>query len=600
MRKIYEDPDTEAVLLIDASNAFNALNRKVALHNIRYICPEFATFITNLYQCDAELFVAGTEDEIIYSQEGTTQGGPESMGFYAVSMKSLTKPEPGLKKLFYADDGSAGGKILRLAEYWRSLNIDGPPNGYFPNPPKTVLITKPEYYQQALEAFPDIEVTTVGHEFLGSFIGSHAGTQVFVEEQVKIWSEDIEALVKVAEFDPQLAYCAYVFGTSHRWQFVCRTTPNISAALKDLEDLIRSKLIPVITGKEFCSDEMRSILRLPARLGGMGFLNPTEEADYEYENSKIATAELSKAIFEQQERLVIDNDAEKETLKEIVERKSARLNLMQDEVKAATTDHMQKIIELSSEKGASIWLTSLPLKDYGFRLNKQQFSDAICMRYDLRLADVPRSCACGEEYSINHCLTCKKGGFVHVRHNVVRDTVHELMTEVCKDVQLEPALLPVTGEALPAGANTNDGARLDVSGLGFWVPMSRALFDIRVFNPMALTNWTRGLAASYRYHQQEKKLHYNKRVLEVEKGSFSPLVFSCSGGAGPEATAFIKQLALKLSIKRQESYSATVSFIRRRIRFDILRSCTVSFRGERSDRKSRIENIEFGLQAMSN
>ena len=75
----------------------------------------------------------GTDDEVIYSQEGTTQGGPESMGFYAVSMKSLTKPEPNIKKLFYADDGSAGGKILRLAEHWKSLNIDGPPNGYFPN-----------------------------------------------------------------------------------------------------------------------------------------------------------------------------------------------------------------------------------------------------------------------------------------------------------------------------------------------------------------------------------------------------------------------------------------------------------------------------------
>ena len=221
MRKIFEVPEKEAVPLIDADNAFNALNRKVALHNIRYTCPEFATFITNLYQGEAELFVAGTDDEVIYSQEGTTQGGPESMGFYAVSMKSLTKPEPNIKKLFYADDGSAGGKILRLAEHWKSLNIDGPPNGYFPNSTKTALVTKSEHHQLAVEVFPDIEVTTVGHEFLGSFIGSQAGTETFMEEQVKEWSKDVEALVKIAEYDPQLAYAAYVFGTSHRWQFVC-------------------------------------------------------------------------------------------------------------------------------------------------------------------------------------------------------------------------------------------------------------------------------------------------------------------------------------------------------------------------------------------
>ena len=116
---------------------------------------------------------------------------------------------------------------------------------------------------------------------------------------------------------------------------------------------------------------------------------------------------------------------------------------------------------------------------------------------------------------------------------------------------------------------------------------------------MAQTNWNWGIEATYRYQEQEKKYKYNQRILEIEKGSFTPLILSCSGGAAPEATAFIKELAVKLSLKRQENYSATVSFIRRRIRFDILRSCTISFRGERMDRRSRIENVEFSLQAMS-
>ena len=42
MRKISDDPDTEAVLLVNVSNAFNTLNRNVALLNIQRKCPTLA------------------------------------------------------------------------------------------------------------------------------------------------------------------------------------------------------------------------------------------------------------------------------------------------------------------------------------------------------------------------------------------------------------------------------------------------------------------------------------------------------------------------------------------------------------------------------
>ena len=108
-----------------------------------------------------------------------------------------------------------------------------------------------------------------------------------------------------------------------------------------------------------------------------------------------------------------------------------------------------------------------------------------------KMSDVSKSCVCGEPYAISHCLTCKKGGFINIRHNVVRDTTHKLLTEVCRDVRLEPALQPVTGEDLPVGTNITNGARSDVSALGLWAPLTRAFFDIRVFNPLAPSNWSK-------------------------------------------------------------------------------------------------------------
>ena len=61
MRAMFEHDSSDAVLLVDASNTFNNLNRPVALHNIRYICPEIATLLINCYRIHSSLFVGGTE-----------------------------------------------------------------------------------------------------------------------------------------------------------------------------------------------------------------------------------------------------------------------------------------------------------------------------------------------------------------------------------------------------------------------------------------------------------------------------------------------------------------------------------------------------------
>ena len=69
IHKIFDDSTTDAVMLVDATNAFNALNREVALRNIHTSCPALATILTNTYRHDIPLFIGG---ETIMSQEGTT------------------------------------------------------------------------------------------------------------------------------------------------------------------------------------------------------------------------------------------------------------------------------------------------------------------------------------------------------------------------------------------------------------------------------------------------------------------------------------------------------------------------------------------------
>ena len=49
MNSLFQNEDTDAVLLVDASNAFNSLNRAAALHNIRIVCPAVTIFAINTY-----------------------------------------------------------------------------------------------------------------------------------------------------------------------------------------------------------------------------------------------------------------------------------------------------------------------------------------------------------------------------------------------------------------------------------------------------------------------------------------------------------------------------------------------------------------------
>ena len=111
--------------------------------------------------------------------------------------------------------------------------------------------------------------------------------------------------------------------------------------------------------------------------------------------------------------------------------------------------------------------------------------------------------------------------------------------------------------------------------------MDKTFFDVRVFHHECPSNSNQEIGLAYKKHEGEKKRNYNARVLNVEKATFTPLVFSTQGGMGEEAEAFHKRLALLIAAKRGHLYSDVMSFVRRRLRFCILRSCIAAIRGYR-------------------
>ena len=102
------------------------------------------------------------------------------------------------------------------------------------------------------------------------------------------------------------------------------------------------------------------------------------------------------------------------------------------------------------------------------------------------------------------------------------------------------------------------------------------------FNPHAPSHRQSSLPACYCKRESLKKRAYEQRVREVEHSSFTPLVLSATGGMANEATTFYKRLASCLAIKWDHSYSSTMSWLRCRLTFSLLRSAIQCIRGARS------------------
>ena len=166
----------EGALLVDASNAINSLNRKVALLNMRYVCPALETMLTNCYQSPIRLFVSGGGEVLL--KEGTTQGDPLGMAMFSLSMvpliTKLMEDVDATFQVWFADDATGVGTLVNFKQWWSSISTTGPLFGYHLNAAKTYLVVCDEQEEAAKEHFEgtDIHITTEGKKHLGAPLGS--------------------------------------------------------------------------------------------------------------------------------------------------------------------------------------------------------------------------------------------------------------------------------------------------------------------------------------------------------------------------------------------------------------------------------------------
>ena len=133
-----------------------------------------------------------------------------------------------------------------------------------------------------------------------------------------------------------------------------------------------------------------------------------------------------------------------------------------------------------------------------FHTPQRAFRDAIALRYSWTPEEILVECVCGKRSTIEHALSCQRGGFPMLQHNEVCDQTASLLSKVCPNVVVESALQELSGESLHGVANRDNGAHLDIVVDGFWGSRGeRTYMDVWVFNLFALSNWKSSLPSVY-------------------------------------------------------------------------------------------------------
>ena len=544
------------------------------------------------------------------SAEGTTQGDPTAMDAYAIGILpflALIKPETdqqNMKHVAYADDLAGGSKLQNLRNWWDKCPQFGPAIGYHPNAIKPWLIVKPGKMDEAKIIFQGtgVNITDKGKKYLGGFVGSKEGKNEYMRELVEEWLAELRELTKVAKSEPQAAYSGFTSGFKHKMTYFMRTIPNVNEILAHLDKVIDNEFIPAVTEGHVCSNDERKLLSLPVRMGGLGIPIFSETCSREFAASTRITEQLTESIVNQRVQLELDVNRQKQTESEIIKERSEHQQALLENLRTRMSKEQLRANDIAQMKGASAWLNALPLKDEGYSLTKREFYDAVSLRYRWPLKRIPNNCSCSKKpaFEPDHAMNCLTGGFIHRRHDGVRDIVAQMMKDVSYDVGTEPMLQPLSGETFPTSTNIDDEARVDIKARGFWGREEIAFFDVRVFNPFARSHMNTNLEALFRKNESDKKKEYAERVIRIEHGTFTPIVLSAYGGYGLETSKFISTLINKVADKHDLNVSVVANYIRTKLSFHLIRSQVLCIRGSRRLRAPCINvgDMEF-VQGLS-
>ena len=160
---------------------------------------------------------------------------------------------------------------------------------------------KGSFYDSAVSIFQDsgVCISIEGKRHLGAALGSPSFVASFVTQKVSLWRQELTVLSDISVTQPHAAYAAFVHGVISKWNYLVRCIPDTCDFLLPLEEIIRTKFLPNLTGQSSFSDAERDLMALSPRLGGLGIINPARYSLFQFSSSVNITAPLVELILQQ-------------------------------------------------------------------------------------------------------------------------------------------------------------------------------------------------------------------------------------------------------------------------------------------------------------
>ena len=239
---------------------------------------------------------------------------------------------------------------------------------------------------------------------------------MWVKPQVEAWAHGVRVLSKIDRRHPQSAYAGLGMSLQSEWYYLQRTVPGVGTIMGPIEESLRDKLFPSLFGGEDITANFRKILGHSVNHGGLGIPEPRLSAESDYNTSKAASRELVDSLIGGSVLNYLGNKAclRKASQMAQLSKRSVELAKIFKRQEQAGGQEKNRL-HRAMRNGA--WLSNVPHGLNGTELSLEEFRDILRLRYGLMSQDIPATCdGCGNNFLIEHALSCPKGGLFLARH----------------------------------------------------------------------------------------------------------------------------------------------------------------------------------------